>query len=86
MGSLHLFVHPKWCRLFFFLEKHVLDPLLTHFCSQNGQFSRHFGTFHGPNLLTTGSKWARNPRDKTKQGKKEGIWVVHGEGGREKKG
>ena len=30
------------------LEKRVFDPFFTHFCSQNGPFSRHFGIFHGP--------------------------------------
>ena len=29
---------------------------LTHFWSQNGPFSRHFGIFHGPKRVTTGSK------------------------------
>ena len=42
------------------LEKHVFDPFLTHFWSQNDQFSRHFGIFHGPKRVTTGSKWAKN--------------------------
>ena len=37
----------------------VLDPFLTHFWSQNGPFSRHFGSFHGPKHVTTGSKWAK---------------------------
>ena len=41
------------------LEEHVFDPFLTHFCSQNGRFSRHFGIFHGPRRVTTGSKWAK---------------------------
>ena len=42
------------------LEKRVFDPFLTHFWSQNGPFSRHFGIFHGPKHVTTGSKWAKN--------------------------
>ena len=42
------------------LEKCVFDPFLTHFWSQNGPFSRHFGIFHGPKHITTGSKWAKN--------------------------
>ena len=42
------------------LEKRVFDPFLTHFWSQNGPFSRHFGSFHGPKHVTTGSKWAKN--------------------------
>ena len=37
------------------LEKHVFDPFLTHFWSQKGPFSRHFGIFHGPKRVTTGS-------------------------------
>ena len=42
------------------LEKHVVDPFWTHFCSQNGPFSRHFGIFHRPKHVTTRSKWAKN--------------------------
>ena len=42
------------------LEKCVFDPFLTHFWSQNGPFSRHFGIFHGPKRVTTGSKRAKN--------------------------
>ena len=41
------------------LEKHVFDPFLTHFWSQNGPFSRHFGIFRGPKRVATGSKWAK---------------------------
>ena len=41
------------------LEKRVFDPFLTHFWSQNGPFSRHFGIFHEPKLVATGSKWAK---------------------------
>ena len=41
------------------VEKHILDPFLTHFWSQNHAFSRHFGIFHGPKRVTTGSKWAK---------------------------
>ena len=43
-----------------FLEKCVFDPFLTHFWSQNGPFSRHFGIFHGPKRATTGSKQPKN--------------------------
>ena len=43
-----------------FLEKHVFDPFSTHFWSQNGPFSRHFGIFRGPKRVTTGSSWAEN--------------------------
>ena len=42
------------------LEKRVFNPFLTHFWSQNGSFSRHFGIFHGPKRATTGSKWPKN--------------------------
>ena len=42
------------------LEKCVFDPFLTHFWSQNGPFSRHFGIFHGPKRVTTGAKWVKN--------------------------
>ena len=42
------------------MEKLLLDPFLTHFWSQNGPFSRHFGILHGPKHITTGSKWAKN--------------------------
>ena len=41
------------------LERRVFDPFLTHFWSQNDPFSRHFGIFHGPKRVTTGSKWAK---------------------------
>ena len=41
-----------------FLEKHIFDPLLTHFLSQNNPFSRHFVTLEGPKWLAMGSKWA----------------------------
>ena len=39
-----------------FFKKRVFDPFLTHCCSQNGPFSRHFRIFHGPKRATTGSK------------------------------
>ena len=42
------------------LERCVFDPFFTDFWSQNGPFSRHFRIFHGPNHVTTGSKWAKN--------------------------
>ena len=42
------------------LEKCVCDPFWTHFWSQNGPFSRHFGIFRGPKRPTTGSKRAKN--------------------------
>ena len=41
------------------LEKRVFDQFLTHFWSQNGPFSRHFGIFHEPKPVPTGSKWAK---------------------------
>ena len=41
-----------------FLEKHILDPCLTHFWSQNDPFSRHFVTLEWPKWLAMGSKWA----------------------------
>ena len=41
-------------------EKHVLDPFPTHFCSQNGPFSSHFGIYHGPKPVPMGSKLAKN--------------------------
>ena len=50
-----------WCTpngLGSFLEKHIFDPFLTHFWSQNNPFSRHFVTLEGPKWLATGSKWA----------------------------
>ena len=43
-----------------FLEKRLFDTFLTHFWSQNGSFSRHFGIFHGPKRATTGSKRPKN--------------------------
>ena len=41
------------------LEKLVFDTFLTHFWSQNGPFSRHFGIFHEPKPVATGSKRAQ---------------------------
>ena len=40
-----------------FLGKHIFDPFLTHFSSQNNPFSRHFVTLEGPKWLAMGSKW-----------------------------
>ena len=54
----HLFGHPKWSMITF--GKRVFDPFMTHFWSQNGPFSRHFGIFHGPKRVTTGTTWAKN--------------------------
>ena len=42
------------------LRKRFFDPFWTHFWTQNGPFSRHFGNFHGPKRGTTGSKRAKN--------------------------
>ena len=42
------------------LEKHVFDPVLTHFWSPKGRISRHFPIFHGPKRVTTASKWAKD--------------------------
>ena len=41
------------------LENRVFDPFFTHFWSQNGPFSRHFGIFHEPEPVAMGSKWAK---------------------------
>ena len=43
-----------------FLVKCVFHPVLTHFWSGNGPFTRHFGIFHGPKCATTGSKRPKN--------------------------
>ena len=43
-----------------FWKNPVFDPFLTHCCSRNGPFSRHFGIFHGPKSATTGSKRPKN--------------------------
>ena len=40
------------------LVKGVFDPFLTRFWSQNGPFSWHFGIFHEPKPVATGSNWA----------------------------
>ena len=40
------------------LEKHIFDPFLTDFWSQNNPFSRHFVTLEGPKWLAMGSKGA----------------------------
>ena len=42
------------------MEKHVFDTFITQFCPQKSPFSRHFGIFHGPKPVTTGSKQANN--------------------------
>ena len=42
------------------LGKRFFNPFLTHFWSQDGPFSRHFGIFHQPKHVTTGSKRAKN--------------------------
>ena len=42
------------------LKKHIFDPFLTHFWSQNGPFSRHFGNLVGPKRATMSSKHAKN--------------------------
>ena len=39
-----------------FWKNAFLTHFLTHFWSQVGPFSRHFGIFHGPNRATRGSK------------------------------
>ena len=41
------------------LEKRVFDPFLTRFWSENGPLSMHFGMFHEPKPVATGSKWAK---------------------------
>ena len=43
-----------------FFGKHIFHPFWTHFSSQNGLFSRHFGIFHGPKRANTGSKWPKS--------------------------
>ena len=58
MGSFHLLGTPNG--LGSFLEKHIFDPFLTHFLSQNNPFSRYFGILGGPQQATTSSKRAKN--------------------------
>ena len=41
------------------LKKHVFDPFLTHFWSQNSPISRHYGILQGSKRVTRGSKWAQ---------------------------
>ena len=41
-----------------FLEKHIFDPFLTDFWSQNSPFSRHFVTLEWPKWFAMGSKRA----------------------------
>ena len=41
-----------------YLVKHIFDPFLTDFLSQNIPFSRHFVTVPWPKWLAMGSKWA----------------------------
>ena len=45
---------PQWSKITF--GKRGFDPFFTHFCSQNGPFSRNFGISMGQNS----SKWAQN--------------------------
>ena len=68
-GPKHVTMGPKWAENTSFsipnglgslLEKHLFDPFLTHFWSQNGPFSRHFRISNGPKRVTTGSKRAKN--------------------------
>ena len=68
-GTKRVTLGPKWARNTYLstlndrsslLEKHVFHPFFNHFWSQNNPFSRHFGIFHGPKRVTTGSKWATN--------------------------
>ena len=40
-----------------YVEKHIFDPFLTDFWSQNSPFPRHFVTLEGPKWLAMGSKW-----------------------------
>ena len=40
------------------LEKHIFDPFLTDFWSQNSPFSRHFVTLEWPKWLAMGAKRA----------------------------
>ena len=39
-----------------FLEKHIFDPFLTYFLSQNSPFSKHFGTLGGAQRAQNTSK------------------------------
>ena len=43
-----------------FWKKMFFHPFLTHCCSQNGPFSRHFEIYHGPKRATMDSKRAKN--------------------------
>ena len=40
------------------VEKHIYDPFLIDFWSQNNPFSGHFVTLEGPKWLAMHSKWA----------------------------
>ena len=48
------------CALRMYLRARWWSHLEPQFWSQNGPFSRHFGIFHGPKRVTTGSKRAQN--------------------------
>ena len=41
------------------LEKRVFDPFFDPFLVPKWPFSRHFGSFHEPKPVPTGSKWAK---------------------------
>ena len=58
MGSFHLFRHPEWSKSIF--GKHIFDPFLSDFWSQNSPFSRHFVTLEWPKWLERGSKRAHS--------------------------
>ena len=72
MGLFHLFVHPK--SLGSLSTKRVFDPILTHLWSQNGPFSRHFGSFYGPKHVTMCSKWAKTACLSIASGPGKNFW------------
>ena len=57
-GLIPLFCAPQMFQQYLELEKHIFDPFLTDFWSQNSPFSRHFVTLEWPKWLAMGSKRA----------------------------
>ena len=56
IGAIVLFEHPNSSKIVF--AKAHFYPFLTHFCSQNGPFSRYFGALEGPKKAQNGLKMA----------------------------
>ena len=56
--SFHLFEHPKWSKITF--AKTCFLPIFDPFVVPKRPIFRHFGIFHGPKRVTTGSTRVKN--------------------------